>query len=153
EVLLKQRTRILHSIIESMGHGVVVVDDRGKFLVFNTAARQILRAGPTGDPPRPLTPDDWTSFYGLYLPDQVPPYPTQRPPLMPAMRGEVVTAAEIFVRHEQTPPDGVWLMVDACPLRDEAGAVRGGVAVFRDVTEQRRAEQALAASEMRFRDL
>ena len=153
ETLLKQRTRILDSVIESMGHGVVVADESGKFWIFNRMAKIILHAGSQRPDASSLSPDDWTVFYGLYLPDQVTPYPTERLPLMCAMGGEVVTADEIFVRHDQTPPEGIWLSVNACPLFDEQGAIRGGVAVFRDITEQRRAKDALEASERRFRDL
>ena len=38
---------------------------------------------------------------------------------------------------------GRWLSVAAHPLLDDAGALRGGIAVFRDVTERRRAEEQL----------
>jgi light-regulated signal transduction histidine kinase (bacteriophytochrome) len=36
-----------------------------------------------------------------------------------------------------------WLSVAAHPLLDDAGALKGGIAVFRDVTERRRAEEQL----------
>ena len=49
---------------------------------------------------------------------------------------------ELFIRNPMIP-DGVFLSVNGRPLRDDAGLVRGGVAVFRDVTERVQAEQAL----------
>src|SRR5258708_33682164 len=46
EEALQQHTRILHSVLDSMGHGVIVTDAEGQFLVFNPSARQILGDGP-----------------------------------------------------------------------------------------------------------
>jgi signal transduction histidine kinase/CheY-like chemotaxis protein len=37
----------------------------------------------------------------------------------------------------------VWVSVNGGPLRDDAGAVRGGVVVFRDISEHKRAEAEL----------
>src|SRR5262249_23005153 len=90
------------------------------------------------------TREEWTRSYGLYLPDRLTPYPTDDLPLSRAMRGETVNAAEGFVRRDDLPPGGGWLSVNARPLRDEAGKVRGGVAIFRDTTEHRNAQEALA---------
>jgi signal transduction histidine kinase len=134
---LQKQTRILRSVLENMGDGVVVADEDGKFLIFNPAAEQILPTGRLNAPPH-----EWTDRYGLYLPDQVTPCPVNDVPLTRAMRGESVDQAELFVRHERTP-DGIWLSVTARPLKDNAGLPRGGVAVFRDVSERKRAEEAI----------
>src|SRR5205807_857981 len=40
-------------------------------------------------------------------------------------------------------PEGIFISVTGRPLRDHDGQNHGGVAVFRDVTEERRAEQRL----------
>src|SRR5262249_44808260 len=61
-----------------------------------------------------------------------------------AMRGESVSGAEIYVRRPGMPR-GVWLSVNARPLRDDAGQVRGGVAVFRNISARKRAERRGAA--------
>src|SRR5712692_1837769 len=134
---LRNQTRILQSILESMGDGVIVADENGKFLLFNAAAEQILGIGPTE-----TTPDQWTERYGLYLTDTVTPYPANELPLARAIRGESVDSAEAFARHSRLP-QGVWLNATARPLKDRGGALRGGVVVFRDVTNSKRAEEAL----------
>ncbi len=136
EELLNQ-TRILRSILESMGDGVVVADETGKFLLFNAAAEQILGIGPTD-----TTPGEWSETYGLYMPDKVTSYPANELPLARAIRGEPVDAAEIFVCHSKAP-QGVWVSATARPLKEGDGVLQGGVVVFRDVTSSKRAEEAI----------
>ncbi len=135
---LQSQTRILRSILDSMGDGVVVANERGEFLLFNAAAERILGAGATLG-----GPESWAQKYGLYLPDQVTPYPATELPLAKAIReGALVREAEIFVRHSKRP-QGLWLSVSASPLRSENGPVYGGVAVLTDITVRREFEQNL----------
>src|SRR5258708_27953831 len=90
---LEQQTRILRSILDSMGEGVVVVDTEGKVLVFNPAAQQILGTHAfAGDMNR------WAEHCGLFLPDRVSPYPTEQLPFVRAIQGNAVDASEVFVR-------------------------------------------------------
>ena len=138
QTLLKQ-TAILESILASMGDGVVVADEQGKLLAVNPTARRILAIGPDDTRPADVVRGD-----GLYLPDAVTPIPRDRLPIMRAVRGEEVDEAEEFVRHGGEA-HGVWISVTARPLRDDGGAVHGGVSVLRDISERKRTERRLAA--------
>jgi PAS domain S-box-containing protein len=138
EALLKQ-SNILESVLANMGDGVVVADEKGKFLIFNPAAERIVGIGPTES-----SPDEWSRQYGLFLPDTVTPFPTDQLPLVRAIRGEDAHEVEIYVRNASLP-EGVWISASARPFRDEHGTVRGGIAVFRDITEHKRSEQRLAS--------
>ncbi|MCL6504651.1 MAG: PAS domain-containing protein [Pirellulales bacterium] len=126
-------------ILDSMGEGVAVVDEHGQFVLFNRLGREIVGLGPVTGPP-----EQWPERYGLYLSDQVTLYPADELPLVKAMRGETVREVQMFVRNERRP-EGLWLRVTATPLRDAQERIRGGVAVFRDVTDMTRAHQALEA--------
>jgi PAS domain S-box-containing protein len=77
---------------------------------------------------RPLKQDDW--------------------PLQRAARGEQVRDAEIEIRF----PRGAshYLIGTATPLRRADGTVTGAVAAFVDITQRRRAEEALRESDRRF---
>jgi two-component system sensor histidine kinase/response regulator len=138
--------RALDTILKNIADGVVVADEQGRFLHFNRVAESILGIGATDAPV-----EQWTAHYGLFLPDQTTQYPPHELPLARAMRGETVHDVELFVRNPQKP-DGVWLSVNGRPLRDEDHTLRGGVVVFRDVTERKKQEAALkeatAAAEM-----
>ena len=75
----------------------------------------------------------------------VTPLDVQDLPSARAIRGEEVDNAEIFIRPFHTGK-GVWISVNGRPLRDQSGKLRGGVVVFHDITERKRAEVALAAA-------
>ena len=148
EALARQR-QLLQSILDSIGDGVAVANEKGKYVLFNPAARQILR---TDASMLTVPSEGWSEYLGLYLPDQRTLYPARELPLSRTMQGGAVTDAELFMRNPQVP-DGVWLSVTARPMLDEEGFVRGGVAVFRDVTEMRRAETSLRQAEEKYHRL
>src|SRR5438270_12151178 len=52
EEALRKQTDILQSVLDSMGDGVVVADETGRFLIFNPAAEQILGIGATDASPQ-----------------------------------------------------------------------------------------------------
>jgi signal transduction histidine kinase/CheY-like chemotaxis protein/CHASE3 domain sensor protein len=134
---LEQQTRILQSILDSMGDGVVVADASGKSMVFNPAARQILRSRSfAGDA------DQWARHYGLFLPDMVSLYPTDQLPFLRAIQGDSVDGAEIFARPAGAE-EGNWISVTARPLKQDDGEIRGGVVVMRNITAAKRAAEAL----------
>src|SRR5260370_37218596 len=130
EEALRRQTRILQAILRSMGSGVIVAHDTGKFLLFNPAAEQILGIGAAD-----LSPAEWSRHYGCFLSDRVPPFPPEPLPLSRAIRGEDVEDTEVFIRNERRP-QGASLSVTARPLRDELGILRGGFSVFRRRTGQ-----------------
>jgi PAS domain S-box-containing protein len=84
--------------------------------------------------------------FACFLSDGATPLPIPDSPLARALRGENVDDFEILVQGE---PSGAraHLVANARPLRDERGQLCGAVTVLRDVTEQKRAHQALVDSE------
>lgn len=133
----RQQAATLRAVIDSAGEGIIVADENGKLLLFNPEAGRILGAGMTDRPP-----ETWSEVCGIFLPDAVTPFPSEELVLVRALRGEATDEVELFIRNPHVP-DGVYLRATGRPLRDAAGAVRGGVVVFRDVTARRRAEETL----------
>ena len=74
-------------------------------------------------------PMDW------YKADGLTPYSYEELPSTRALTGESVPETEIFVRNEQCPA-GIWISVQANPLRNKAGEIHGSVVTFRDVTTE-----------------
>jgi PAS domain S-box-containing protein len=147
EAELREQTRFLQSVLNSMADGVVMADETGTYRVWNPAAEHIL-----GSSPVKRTVGKWSETFTILHPDKVTPYRSEEIPLARAIRGESVTGATLFLER-RNQPDGLWLDVSARPLRDEMGLVKGGVVVFRDISETRRIDDALRDSEERYRSL
>lgn len=133
---------LLDSILHQMSDAVIVADKQYRFIVFNPAAERMFGVGATT-----VKAEGWARTYGLYLPDQVTPFPPDDLPLARSIRGEEVDNLEMFVRHDKSP-DGVWIRVNGRPLRDVAGELAGGVIVCRDISESRK-EDAFRAGQGR----
>ncbi|RZI44799.1 PAS domain S-box protein [Herbaspirillum sp. HC18] len=135
---LQRQAGITSSIVDSVAAAIVVVDRSGRLMMVNPAGQQLLNVAPPG--PEGRRPVD---SFSLLQPDGVTPYPEHQRPAMRALRGDHVDGLLAMVRHEQAP-EGVWVSANARPLLDSHGQVIGGVAIFHDITELRRREEALA---------
>ena len=134
---LRSQTHTMEIIFNSISDGVVVADESGKFTIFNPSAERIIGIGMTDG-----GPDQWSDQYGMFFPDRGTPFPTEGIPLVRAIRGESSDETEMFIRNPRIP-EGVYISVSGRPLKDDSGLAKGGVIVFRDVTERMRAEEAL----------
>src|SRR5262249_52536692 len=59
EAALREQTHILQGVLDSIGEGVVVADERGRLLMFNPAAEEILGRGLSD-----AAPEQWSDRYG-----------------------------------------------------------------------------------------
>ena len=134
---LQNQVQLTDTIFNSISDGVIAADAGGTFTIFNPGAESILGIGPID-----TTPDRWSDTYGLFFPDRVTPFPADELPLARALKGEASDEVEMFVCNPKVP-NGVFISVSGRPLQDEAGADKGGVIVFRDVTHRVIAEEAL----------
>ena len=134
---LETQSRMLKLILESVGEGLIAADRDGHFLIWNDAAKNLM-----GREAIDLPSEQWTPHYKVFLPDGVTAYAADRLPLVRALRGESVRV-ELMIEHPERA-GGVFLEVAARPMRDAEGSLCGGVAVLRDITEQKQAAAALA---------
>jgi signal transduction histidine kinase len=147
EQRVREKTRLLHSVVESMSDGLVVADRSGKLLLLNGAGERLLGPEALRRPPT-----EWAEACGVFRPDGVTRFEPGQGPILRALRGELPSAAAIFVKNAGTP-EGVHVVVLSSPLRDDTGHVSGGIALLRDVTESKRAEDALSRTEEQVRQL
>ena len=136
---MRNQNELMETTFKSISDGLVVADEKGKFLYVNPAAEQISGMTAVDSPP-----ENWAEDYGTFYPDRQTPMPPDELPLLRAIfRGESTDEVDLFLRNPARP-DGVFIRVSGRPLLNEIGGIRGGVIAFRDVTEQMQAEEALA---------
>jgi signal transduction histidine kinase/DNA-binding response OmpR family regulator len=137
-VELESSERLLRSVLQTVPDGVVVVDRTGKVIVWSAGTESVLRM-----PKTDLPLDWWSSHYGFYLPDRTTLVPSSDIALALALSGNAVDSQELFLRNEGAPK-GAWLSVSGRPLRSADGrTITGAVAVFRDVTKEKSAQEHL----------
>ena len=133
---LETQTQKLQSVLDSMTEGLVAIDTEAKFVLWNVAAGKLLGLAATA-----LPPDAWVGHYGLFMRDTVTPFPADQIPVLRALRGEA-TRMEMFVRNEGIP-EGGYIEVYGNPQYDKAGAICGGIAAFRDITQLKEDERQI----------
>jgi CheY-like chemotaxis protein len=141
EARYREQADVFRSVLESIGEGVAVADKAGRFLVWNPAADLIMGKGPTEQ-----APAAWPQHYGLRWPDGTSPIAPSDLPLVQAMFGKSVSRTELSIRREGSTELGR-ISMSANPLRDEQGAIRGGVAVFQDITSERATQTQLMVAD------
>jgi PAS domain S-box-containing protein len=143
---LDEQTGLFEAIFGAISDGVTVADTEGKIVMANPKSQEL-----AGTPPDALPSRDWATALRIYQLDGDTPFPETEMPLLKAVRGISTDDIEIDVHNVQDDMRRT-LSVSGRPLLDPDGKPRGGVVVFRDITAQRLAAQALRKSELRLKD-
>ncbi|WP_433796557.1 ATP-binding protein [Actinoplanes sp. CA-252034] len=139
ETRAREQAFLLTTILDAMSDGVGVVDGNGDFLLHNPAAKSMLGIAEDRN-----GAEHWQAHYGIFLPDDSGPFPTDRLPLVRALAGEQCDLVDMLIRNE-THPDGLMISVSARPVRLRGG-LAAAVAVFHDVTARRADTAAIEAA-------
>ena len=133
---LQNQSVLMESVFDHISDGVVVVDEHGTFKIVSPSAERMVGMGTAAGP------DRWSDAHGVFRPDGVTPFPPDELPLTRSIRGEPTDGVEMFIRSPNLP-DGVYVSVNGTPIRDAAGALKGGVIVLHDITKAKQSENRL----------
>jgi PAS domain S-box-containing protein len=134
----------LSSILEQINTAVVACNEKGELVLFNRMARDW-----HGLDPIKIPQTQWAEYYNLYLEDGTTPMDIKTIPLARAFRGETVHDIGMVIAARGQAKR--YILANAGPVKDKDGRVLGAVAVMYDITERKLMEDALRASEERFR--
>jgi PAS domain S-box-containing protein len=139
ETELRRSRDQLAAIVGSVDDGIVVqaADDR---LIFANDAAARMTGFPTGADLVAASPSEILARYEL-LDTEGRPLPPEALPGRRAMAGEITGETLVQVRILDTGEQR-WAEMHAKPVPGEDGAIAQVITVFRDVTEQKRAERS-----------
>jgi PAS domain S-box-containing protein len=123
------------SVIEALPAAVYTTDAEGRITMFNDAAVEFSGRTPT------IGSDSWCVTWKLFHPDGTPMPHDECPMAMALKQGEPVRGYEAIAER----PDGtlVNFIPYPTPLHDSNGNLIGAINMLVDITERKRAEEAL----------
>ena len=136
---LRAQNELMDAIFNAISDGIIVADKEGRYTMFNERAGRVV-----GQEVGSIRTTEAPERLGLFQPDMQELFPIDELPLVRALRGEKPNNVEIWVRNLQVP-EGVDVSISARPIYDGNGAVSGGVAIIRDITDIKASETQLIA--------
>ncbi|MBW1962092.1 MAG: PAS domain S-box protein [Deltaproteobacteria bacterium] len=147
EGILKEIGALFHGLFKHISDGVILIEKDGHIALANPAAERILGLKRSNIEKRNYISPDWcvTRADGT-------PMPPEEMAGRRAMK-EMQPVDDVVMGIGR--PDGslAWLNVSAAPVINEAKELLGVIGIFKDITEQKRAAEALRESEQKYRTL
>jgi PAS domain S-box-containing protein len=138
---LQREREQLRVTLGSIGDGVITTDAEGRVVFLNEVAEQLTCWGAREAQDLPL--EEVFLIVNETTREQV-----ENPAMRSLREGKIVGLANHTILIAR---DGSERPIDdsAAPIRDQQGTILGSVLVFRDISERKRAEQEVRASEVR----
>ncbi len=131
--LLRGSERKLNQILEAIPVGIAVIDKAGKFIYINKTGLQLHAI----EAPLEATVEQISETYQAYISGTDQLYPTEKLPLIQALKGEKTTIDDVEIhRPDKIIPLEVW----GTPIYNEQGAIVYALVAFQDITPRKKAE-------------
>lgn len=145
----KERHTLLQMILDHAPAGITVVGGPPDYPIVVNNRYALERLGRTHASLVGLPAGHHAPTFGLMRADGRVPAPEELPLYRATRDGEVIANEEWVIQR----PDGtnITALCNVAPLRDAEGRIVGAVNCWRDITEQKRAEDARRLSDEKFR--
>jgi PAS domain S-box-containing protein len=146
EEAARESERKLAQFLEAVSVGVAVIDATGQPYFANQKAQEILGKGVVPS----ATVEQLAEVYQYYVAGTEQLYPVENLPIVRALRGERASTDDIEIRRgDKIIPIEAW----GTPIYDESGNIAYAIAAFQDITERKRAQEALIQAEQKYRGI
>jgi PAS domain S-box-containing protein len=143
-IQVEAEKRHLEAVLQALPVGVIITDAQGGILLTSGMDEQIWGSRPTTH-----NVDDYVQYKAWWADSGKPVEPHEWASAQAVLEGKPVIGQVLEIQRF----DGgrSFVLNSAVPIRDEIGRVIGSAVAIQDITELRRAEQALRASEEKYR--
>lgn len=148
----EERATRLGAVFEAMSDGVAVCDREGHITHVNAAFRELFSLKADADPAL-LCPHEWAKWANLRDREGKPLTEEQWPLFRVLHEGCGSSTHTMDLLGYNRDGQDLILQVSDAPIRDAAGQITGGVAVYRSTAEQHQLAQQLQDAERRLRSL
>jgi len=125
---LQRKNKLFETLMNTVGEGIIVTDNKGNVLLINPAAAEIL------DIPGPSeNVKDWTSIFALRSRLGGRKLSLSELPFAVAMKGGKLDGYELYIENILTGKK-VYIESSARPLISELDGNMGSIVIFRDIT-------------------
>ena len=137
EAELERERLFIKALLNNLSDGIVACDENGTLALFNQASQEFF-----GGSQEPLPPEEWAEHYNLYDAEGKNYLKQEDIPLFRAFLGESFVNVELMaiLPHGKSRT----LLANGSPILDNKGKKLGAVVAVKDITEKKKAEQALA---------
>jgi PAS domain S-box-containing protein len=144
QLQVEAEKRHLEAVLQALPVGVIITDAQGGVLLTNGMDEQIW-----GRRPMTRNVDDYGQYKAWWVDSGKPVQPHEWASAHAVLKGEPVFGQILEIQRFDEGRG--FVLNSAVPIRDGEGHITGSAVAIQDITQLRRAEQALRDSEARFR--